>query len=181
MALTAPERWLVGGLGVFLLTCACTAALWLRDREIRRMIHSDFIAIEEACVFYARAHQRWPAPRDVLYDLRYGENADLPNAQLMNVLRAVDGPGNLGGILNPQQKVYLDLATAGNRRSGLTPGGEFVDPWGSPYQVILDLNNDNLCDIPETRFGSALGTRVAIWSYGPDRKPDTFDDRFSWR
>jgi len=44
--------------------------------------------------------------------------------------------------------------------------GRFIDPWGSPYHIVLDLNGDEVC---ETRqFGRLENRRVAIWTdHGP--------------
>lgn len=181
MALSRAERLIVGGWLVLVTATVLSLAAAFRHHRVLRMMRNDFRVIEESCALFLRAYQRWPVPKDMLYDQRFGQPEEVPSGHLFNTLRAVDGPGNRQHVLNPDRKVFLDLRPASPGLSGLSPAGEFLDPWGNPYQVILDVNGDNICEIPETRFGSALATRVAIWSYGPDRRPDTVDDRFSWR
>ena len=181
MALTRAERLIVTGWLVMISVTALTLAAAFRHHRILRSVRNDFRVIEEACGLFLRAYQRWPVAKDILVDQRFGQAEENPAAHLFNRLRAVDGPGNRNHLLNPERKVFLDLRPAAPGLSGLSPAGEFLDPWGNPYQVILDVNGDNICDIPETRFGSALQTRVAVWSYGPDGRPDNLDDRFSWK
>jgi hypothetical protein len=181
MALSRAERLIVCGWLVLITATVLSVAAAARHHRVLRMVRSDFRVIEESCVLFLRAYQRWPVPKDLLYDQRFGQPEETPASHLFNALRAIDGPGNRAHVINPERKVFLELRPAAPGRSGLRPDGDFLDPWGSPYQVILDVNGDNICEILETRFGSALSTRVAVWSYGPDRRSDTVDDRFSWK
>ena len=52
---------------------------------------------------------------------------------------------NQGHVKNPARKVFLP-ATAGEvDRPGIGPDGVYRDPWGNPYIISLDANNDNKC------------------------------------
>lgn len=180
MAWSRPERLIAVGFLCIGLTTVATAAYAVRSWRLDRMVRSDFLVLEEACRLYRNAYQRWPVRRDILSDVRYGDSTEFPNLLVMNTLRGTDGPGNPGGALNPDRKVFLELRPASTRLSGSNPDGSFVDPWGTAYQMIFDMNGDNTCDLPDARYGSAVNTQVALWSYGPDRKADTPDDLTSW-
>jgi type II secretory pathway pseudopilin PulG len=127
------------------------------------------------------------------------------NSEVVNVLRA-DGtdPGpNFRNALNPQQVVYLDVPYVRdltNPRTGLGTGketnsygvttpGEWYDPWGSPYIVIIDANGDGVCnlgkfysDVPSPHTGVAgvsFGADKMIGTKG-DRKYAGSDDVMTW-
>lgn len=117
------------------------------------------------------------------------------NSEIMVMLLDVDTSGdsaprlnwNLNSARNPRHIVYLQVKQA---KSGFGAGldGSTVlnDPWGTPYEITMDIDGDNKC--PDPRDGSALISRpVLVRSYGPDRMPDPdiddpdSDDIDSWR
>lgn len=91
---------------------------------------------------------------------------------------------------NPQQTVFLNARmTQELTSSGIGPDGIYRDPWGSPYVISLDLNQDNrVRDGVYSKAqvgGSAVGlTQIdgaasgevelvgsaMVWSFGPDKK-----------
>jgi type II secretory pathway pseudopilin PulG len=168
------------GVVVLLLTTVGTSWSAYRSWRIMRMVRADFLVIDQCVRLYQKTFQRLPLPSNSVVDLRFGQAEYYPNAMLFNVLRGVVEPGTPDAVLNPERKAFITLKPYRSRLSGVNPDGEFLDPWGSPYQVILDGNGDNICEILDAKFGSALGEMVAIWSYGPDRRPDTIDDLISW-
>jgi type II secretory pathway pseudopilin PulG len=117
------------------------------------------------------------------------------NSELVNVLLAdgTDAGPNFRNAINTHQTVYLDvplIRDPANPRSGLGTGketnsygvttpGEWYDPYGAPYIVIIDANGDGVCDlgqlfysdIPSPHFGAA-----GI-SFGKDKKVGTNGDR----
>jgi hypothetical protein len=57
----------------------------------------------------------------------------------------------------------------------------FRDPWGNPYVITLDLNLDDRCD-DAAYSPPSINAPVAIWSFGPDGRPETKDDNIlSWK
>ncbi|MCB1278837.1 hypothetical protein [Prosthecobacter sp.] len=102
---------------------------------------------------------------------------------------------------SPKDIRYIDLPKAHDHKFGTwQDGGEWVlsDPWGEPYFIVLDTNNDNQVANPE--FGAdqshpdyakrcqanpppqTLSLEVIIYSAGPDRDPKTWHDNIcSWR
>ena len=74
---------------------------------------------------------------------------------------------------------------------GVTRPGEWYDPWGAPYIVIIDANGDGVCDLGQyfyTNVGSPH-VGVAAASFGKDgkigtngnRKFEGSDDVLSWK
>jgi hypothetical protein len=110
--------------------------------------------------------------------VRFGQ--DVPNWELINVLRAVDGPGNANHVANPHRIVFLDLVPSGIGTSGVDANGDFLDPWGTPYQVIVDADASGVCTSENTVYGTGVSLGIIAWSCGPDRRSDTSDDILSW-
>ena len=57
--------------------------------------------------------------------------------------------------LNPRGKVFLTDA-----------GDRLVDPWGNPFQIVLDGNGDGRVTLPPEKGGSprTVAARVLVWS-----------------
>lgn len=170
------------GIAVVLTSIALPAREYYQRWQRTMMARSDLRSIVAAATRYHTRSGRWPASPsgDVAADGRFG----LPgsgNEKVFNVLRAVEGPGNTGHEANTNRTIYLDVATAQEGLSGIDRGGEFLDPWGTPYQLVLDLNYNGISEASETSYGRVQGRGVLAWSAGPDRKSDTDDDLLSWK
>ena len=104
-------------------------------------------------------------PRDV----EYGATGEIHNQDVIDVLRADANPadtlatsGSSPNSLNPREINYLDLQPVkdnANPKSGLSTAatkgpyangkaGDWYDPWGAPYIVAIDGNNDGYIDLP---------------------------------
>ena len=132
----------------------------------------------------------------VTADTTYGP-AGTANNPLFQVLRAQD-PTN-----NPRQIVFINppfVKTPANPRSGIATqattingiavvANDFVDPWGTPYNVAIDGNYDNQTTNPYTTNTGAgpspLSIGVIAWSWGADQTTNTnfsaTDDVISWQ
>jgi prepilin-type N-terminal cleavage/methylation domain-containing protein len=132
----------------------------------------------------------------VTADTTYGPSGTANNA-LLNVLRGTDTTNN------PRQIVFISppyVKTAANPRSGIATQAtningisvavnDYVDPWGTPYNVRIDGNYDNQLTNPYTANTGAgpatLSNGVIAWSLGPDQiQGTTFtasDDVPSWQ
>ena len=89
---------------------------------------------------------------------------------------------------NPQKTSFLDAGMSGDTSSpGVGTDLVYRDPWGNPYVISLDLNDDGLCEdafykAPATSAGGKNGLilqpdgnyafhgRIMVWSAGPDGK-----------
>lgn len=118
------------------------------------------------------------------------------NAELMAILRDMekfrtgDDTVNQKHQLNPQQLKILNAKDVDDFKSGgVGPDGVYRDPWGSPYLVTMDMNDDGLCfdgfyrTPAVSRENGSRGfyglsgndkndfsarTTVMVWSLGPD-------------
>ncbi len=144
----------------------------------------------------------------VTADTTYGPGGTANNV-LFQVLRGLDTTNN------PRQIVFINppyVKTAANPRSGIATQvtaingiavavGDYVDPWGTPYNIRIDGNYDNQLANAYTD-GSAGGDPTATppyalrigvigWSYGADQAIGTrtpanpsftnSDDVISWQ
>jgi hypothetical protein len=174
---TRPEIVLFLGALLLFGSALAGAALAARAWQLRRMATRDFRSMEIAIYDYREKNKGLPVGGKPLEDVRFGTPAS-PNRLLCAVLLGVPGQG---GDLNRGDIRYLRVGTAAFRKSGIDENGELVDPWGRPYQIVLDADDNNVCDMPGTSLAAAIGVPVAIWSHGPDQKPGTPDDIISWK
>ena len=168
--------------GVMLIVAALVVPGWLQWNRLNRleMARLDIGDLISACRRFHAEYKRWPTGRTTDYgDTRFG--LDIPNQQVMNVLRDVDGVGNPEHSVNTNRVVYFKAQPAGPGQSGLDKSGEFVDPWGKPYQIVLDTDQSGLCNIENSIYGDLIAGGVLSWSGGPDRKLETPDDILSWK
>ena len=119
----------------------------------------------------------------------YTTNAN--NAEVLLILLDIDQGVNLNHIRNPRRQPFFNGKIASSASApGIGPDYVFRDPWGNPYIITLDMNEDNKCvdalygrtggvseglvqnaaAIPTWRWEINAG--VAIWSLGPDGQAD---------
>jgi len=106
---------------------------------------------------------------------------------------------NKSHVKNAEKTKFLNAHMAGdNKSSGIGDDGIYRDPWGSPYIITLDLNNDerardgfySLRDVSQSSGQSGINglfnwrdpagngnyfevnSPVAVWSPGPDKMID---------
>ena len=94
--------------------------------------------------------------------------------RLLEVLLGLEGSS--GTILNTRGVKFLSVKEGKSKRNGLIYDASgngiegLYDPWGGPYNVILDLDYDERVD-PDTAASASArlnGRRVAVWSDGAD-------------
>lgn len=175
------SEWLLLA-GLLLLVVSVAFPSWWAWKEYRRLLMArvDLKVLAEAAERFHREYGEWPGSlQATAKDLRFGQK--ISNANVMNVLRAVEGPGNPQHKGNEQQMVFLEVEPYRAGWSGLDETGAFLDPWGTPYQMAFDSNFDNVCEVENSIYGRLIGQGLAIWSCGPDRKSDTPDDLLGWK
>ena len=145
------------------------------------MARGDLRSIITSVQRYRAQYNTWPgtASAHAVGDIQFGRRA--PNSEVLNVLRSVDGAGNRDHAMNSNRVVFLDVAAASPGFSGLNGRGEFVDPWGNAYRIVLDLDYDGVCEVSDSVYGRVQGEGVIAWSCGPDGKSDNEDDLQSWK
>lgn len=139
------------------------------------VVRRDFTRIVLAMDHFFNEYNTWPsALMGTARDVRYGQARG--NREIMNVLRAEEPAGKRGPELNPNHIVFLELDDG----APLSPEGDYLDPWGSQYQVVVDTDSDENCYVANSVYGLQRGQDLLVWSCGPDRKTDTADDLLAW-
>jgi prepilin-type N-terminal cleavage/methylation domain-containing protein len=130
------------------------------------------------------------------YDVGASGSYKTYNSEVMAVLLDLEMGVNVGHVLNPQKTPLLNATmTSDSNAPGVGPDGVFRDPWGSPYIITIDANNDGkardtfyelpaVSQDPANPNGglnglikrSVSGTTVfevnypvIVWSAGPDK------------
>jgi prepilin-type N-terminal cleavage/methylation domain-containing protein len=94
--------------------------------------------------------------------------------EFLNVLLGMEGTGS--NVLNTRSIRFLSVREGKGNKNGLVynTGGSTVkglyDPWGGPYNVMLDLDYDERVTV-KPKAGTQVtlnGRRVAVWSDGQD-------------
>ena len=179
MRLSKPEISILAGLAIVILSIVVPSLWAVRLAREDRMVRDDLRDLVGAGIRFNVEYGVWPAVRlGEPGDQRFGQ--DVPNWEFVNALRAVDGPGNTNHVSNPHRVVFLDVRPHGPGTSGIDSNGEFLDRWGTPYQVAVDADASGVVTIENTIHGAGVGLGIIAWSCGPDRRSDTPDDILSW-
>jgi type II secretory pathway pseudopilin PulG len=101
------------------------------------------------------------------------------NSEVMAIIMDLDAYPNVNHARNPRRLSFLNAkAAVGDTGPGVGSDSVFRDPWGNPYIITLDLNDDNKCQdgfyYLLTKGDNSLlplGS-VIVWSLGPDRTAD---------
>lgn len=135
-------------------------------------------------------YDRWPRSLDIEGSESPMELSSTALATLLNF------PSPEAESDNSRRIIFWDLRKYQNRVGGvLMEDGipsKFLDPWGSPFLMSIDANGDGKILNPEAaapermRFDkeapNELPVPVLIFSAGPDKDPDTWEDNIaSWR
>jgi len=157
---------------------------------------NDLTQIVNAVNAFYTEYGKYPLPSGnpcpvVTTDKTYGPSAGTSNSDLFYSLRAIAQGCNalVAGVpaVNPRQIVFISppyVKNPASPRSGIATQAatvncfsvavdDFVDPWGTPYNVEIDGNYDN--QITTNPYGSSGGAGpqpmtigVIAWSFGSD-------------
>jgi prepilin-type N-terminal cleavage/methylation domain-containing protein len=184
----------------------------VQSQAKRTQAKNDLTQIVTAVNAYYTEYGKYPLPSGTTGDFIYGPggNSTPPsNAELFYTLRAVaGGTMNASNAANPRIIVFIsppNVKDPNNPRSGIAINsttingisvipGDFVDPWGTPYDVEIAGDYDN--DINPNPYGNNNGAGpspllqgVIAWSLGKDQTRGTngnniftnSDDVISWQ
>jgi hypothetical protein len=171
---------LIAALAIAALSTIGPGWVALAKQQQISMARNDVLSLQRAIMRFYREYGAWPAdPGERNVDLHFGGRR--PNAEILRVLRAEAGPGNLDHNQNPQRMIFIEVASYADGYSGLDANGEFLDPWGKPYHIALDTSYDNAVEVANSLIERIPGVGVLVWSCGPDRISETRDDIVSWK
>jgi len=95
--------------------------------------------------------------------------------------------------LSPKRIQYAEFPQAKSDRHGLVGSVrpfKLTDMWGQPFRILLDTNGDNQVKNPDLANSDAriaqnqaehLAMKIAVYSSGKDKIPQTADDITTWR
>ena len=164
------------------------AATSVFDRARRTQAKNDVIQITTAVNAFYTEYGRYPVVSTITTDAFYGTlptGVPLPsgctnagtNNVLLNVLRNITTDPN-AVALNPRQIVFSSPGGAKSTtppRGGISQSagsvGQYFDPWGSQYAVLIDTNYDNTLTNPYSDTDGSAGTTplrlgAVAYSYG---------------
>ena len=141
-AFTLIELLVVISIIAILATMAIPAASGVMTQAKKASAKNDMVQLVTAVKAYYTEYGKYPIPTALAAtpgDVPFGYTNS--NNLLVNVLRAKFDTDNL----NPRGIKYLEVAFAkdpSNPRSGIVgdtaAGGQWVDPWGYEYMVLVD-------------------------------------------
>lgn len=110
-----------------------------------------------------------------------------PGVQLLTILLGEEGTGS--DVENPRQVIFLEAKEAKAKKGGIDYGAGgngaaqgFYDPFGNPFNVVLNSNYD---DALQFSYGgkqyTLRGRNSAVYSAGADREEGTVDDITSFQ
>ena len=132
--------------------------------------------LQGACQRYFSEYNRMPVPRGVKHgdgDAKYAED----NFEVVDILVLSDDLKETDlPVVNSRSIRFLDMdaKTAEAYDAGKNKG--LLDPWGSAYEIYLDMDFDDVVDLDGVEFRAKVGVRSA----GPDGEWDSKDDIQTW-
>ncbi len=174
----------------------------VQDQAKRTQAKNDLTQIVNAVNAFYTEYGKYPtcltcSPPCTDTPATYGPAGANTNDLLFNELRASSTTDPLcpgSQVINTRKIVfisppYVKNDTVGNRRSGVSPtNNQYYDPWGTPYNVRIDYDYNNVIDPnPYTANAgpSPLNIGVIAWSWGKDQTQGTdfnaADDVISWQ
>lgn len=171
---------MLAGVALILLAVLLPLSWNIARARRERRVRADMRVLVGAGYSFFRHYQRWPGTREPGGgDTRYGLRQ--PNCELVAILRGLETESDFTRLQNPERREFLRLPPARPGASGLDASGNYVDVWGEPYQAVMDANLDGICEIEDSAHGEKpVAGGMAVWSSGPDRRPETEDDVLSW-
>jgi type II secretory pathway pseudopilin PulG len=146
-----------------------------RVRETRRAIS----ALLNAGARFRLEYGRWPGIQEGrAVDVRFGMGRS-PNRQFVALLSGRPAALRGEGYVNARGIVFWDPPEWRPGTAGVNEYGDLLDPWGTPFQIVVDGDLNGICEIERSVYGS-VEAGMLIWSCGPDRRSDTEDDIRSW-
>lgn len=176
----AAENLILLGLLVVILAIVLPARSFLQQRRRVAETKRTLRAVLNAGARYRMEYGVWPGASGCMADVRFGTR-EQPNRRFVNILRARVGPSNAQHSANPRKMVFWEPPPWREGTPGVSESGDLLDPWGSPFQIVVDADLNGVCEVPRTLYGEGIESGILAWSCGPDGKSDTKDDILSWR
>ncbi|MBL9114276.1 MAG: type II secretion system protein [Verrucomicrobiaceae bacterium] len=182
---TLIEMLVVIGIIALLATMAVPAANVVMGKVKRVRTQAALKDLTVGIKAYQTEYSRYPVPSG------YSSETPVPLSQGSGVLKVLLGVNEQN--MNTRGIVFIEPPPAKNGAGGLT-GDQgsygYMDMWGEPYYVVMDVNYDNKIQNPDVAnmdrdvsngAPQQLITGAIAYSVGEDKKVNTKDDVVSWR
>jgi hypothetical protein len=147
----------------------------VREARVRHTLHT----LMEAGLRFHAEYGTWPSSRTCGYsDCRFG--GGIPNREVIRALCATEPPNAGLPPANSHKIIYLETEPFRPGSCGVDDLGDLLDPWGMPFQIVLDSDMSGTCVVDNSIHGTVESGMIA-WSCGPDGQSDTRDDIVSWK
>jgi prepilin-type N-terminal cleavage/methylation domain-containing protein len=180
-----------------------------RKADAKTTVGSIVAAVKQYQTEYGKFPQVEAAPANASADAFVGDTvagAKTDNADLFNILRAINDGINQKDKYNPKKIVFFEGKAAADPKSprggfagqNAAKKGSFFDPWGSQFNIVIDSNYDNVIDVgaiykdfagrdqPRVSCGAfstgkdnIIGTKKNPGFYKKETEPS--DDVVSWQ
>ncbi|HMP74012.1 MAG TPA: hypothetical protein PKE55_12185 [Kiritimatiellia bacterium] len=178
--MTLPEGVILASVLVILASLAGGA---VGQVKLARQIDQAWLELRDlhaATMRYYREYGLWPVEPGAVGDVHLGPRRS--NAEAMNRLRAIEGPGNRDHAGNPRRIDFFSTVLEGRDLTfAFTETGEGLDPWGQPYRMAFDTDFNGVLELSDTYSERFPAKGLVVWSTGPDREPGTRRDLRSWK
>ena len=160
---------------------------------------SQITALDGAIKRFFAEHGKMPTPKGENFNpdndgIYHTDNNGLQQSEIIRILLNMDDDWN-SEERNTKQMVFLDLdpksvldqhgdpcQTEVQMQAALTAGQPVLDPWKTPYGILMDLNMDD--KISETGYGSGtpeeIRAKVGVFSLGKDGVDSTSPPFKTW-
>lgn len=161
-AFTILELLIVIGIIGILASIAFPVLSTVRKAAVKMSAKNDATQFVNAINSYRMEYGRFPLEEVT------GDDPEpiKTETEFMGILLADEDTGEGEASLNPRGIKYFDGKLQQRPGGhGLDLEGNYFDPWGNPYEIILDGNYDNKITILEKEMRMS----VAVRSMGPDK------------
>jgi prepilin-type N-terminal cleavage/methylation domain-containing protein len=179
-AFTLIELFTVMAVVAILFGIAFPAYISVMERARKTQAKNDLAQIVTAVNAYYTEYGKYPtvsSGADVTFTgTTPGTSSGSSNAALIDVLRNNPTGPNSPTVtsLNPRGIIFIQPPTSNvsnPAKSGIDSAGVWYDPWGSPYNVMIDCNYDNsltnpYVSDPSPPGGTPLYIGVITWAFG---------------
>jgi prepilin-type N-terminal cleavage/methylation domain-containing protein len=132
------------------------------DTARKSQAQNDVVQIANAITMYETEYGRLPASSAT--PPTADQTAGASTNGIIGILMGL----NTNQWANPRRIVFLEVPDAKGKKSGInTNSGNYVDPWGGTYRIVLDYDYNNSVTAGEANAVTnsiTLRKKVAVWN-----------------
>ena len=161
-------------LGILMAMMVPAAGMILKRAKVSQA-KTDARVVATVLMKYYAEYNRWPS---IATNSASQHLTDKDWVTVMSPAPSHDGDSSGGD--NFKRIIFFEPSAGALATEGLDAGA-FVDPWGKPYEYLVDQDHNGLITSPEN--SKEIRADVLVWSAGPDLKYEFLnehDNLMSW-